>query len=249
MRVQPSNPAWYPAPSGRSARRAFTLLEVLLALIVLAIVMVVVHSVFQGAVQLRNHTDEVFAEAIPLQHTLAVIKNDVVNLTVPGGTLSGALQTSPTTASSSSLAHLGRQCGPAFYNTTGEINDFEPWAEMRKVSYFLEPSTNSLPGYRLVRSVTRNLLPVAVEEFTDQTLMSGVSDLTFEFYNGTAWVYDWDSTAATSTSDSNSVPAGVRVQLTLVNKEGVVAEDPIVMVVPIAVQPSTNSTSTTGSNG
>lgn len=237
------------AAPGPAGRRAFTLLEVLLALIVLSTVLVVVHSVFQGALALRNKTDEAFSDAIPLQHTLTVIKRDLANLTVPGGTLSGPLQTTPTTSSASSLAHFGQQCGPTFYTASGALGEFDAWSEMRKVTYYLAPATNSIPGYDLIRSVTRNLLPVAEEEYSDQTLMSGVNNLTFQFYNGSAWVEDWDSTAATSSAESNSVPAGVRVQLTLINEDGGIDQNPIEMVIPIAVQPGTNTTSSAGGNG
>jgi len=235
----------------RMLQHGFTLLEVLLALIVLGAVMVAVHSVFYGALQLRNKADQVFSDAIPLQHTLAMIKRDVANVAIPGGTLSGTLQTSPTTDSSSDISHSGEQCGPTFYTASGTLSDFEPWSGMRKVTYFLTPSTNDLPGRNLIRSVTRNLLPVAQEEYTDQTLMSGVDRLEFEFYNGTQWVQDWDSTTASSTSStqSNSLPQAVRLQLTLVNADGIIARNPVEMVVPIIVQAPTNTAVSTGGGG
>jgi type II secretion system protein J len=236
------------------AARGFTLLEVLLALLVLGMVMVAVHSVFQGAIALRNKTDEAFTEAIPLEHTLMVIKRDVSNLVVPGGTLSGDLQTTPTTASSSSLAHMGQQCGPTFCTASGVINDLDPWSELRKVTYYLNPPTNNLPGYALVRSVNRNLLPVVQDDFTDQTLMNGVYNLTFEFYDGSAWVSDWDSTSSgsattSSTTVSNALPVGVRVQLTLIDAAGVVDRNPIEMVIPVEVQAPTNTTESAESGG
>ena len=236
------------ATAGRmpAATRAFTLLEVLLALIVLGVVMVAVHSVFYGALQLRNKTDQAFSDALPLQHTLTVIKRDLANLAVPGGTLSGTLQTTPTASSTASLSHYGAQCGPTFHTASGTLTEFEPWSEMRKVTYYLMPSTNNAPGLDLVRSVTRNLLPVATEEYIDQTLMSGVDDLQFLFYNGTQWVEDWDSSATTSSSQSSSVPQAVRVLLTLVNQDGVVSQNPIEMVVPVVVGAATNAASSTG---
>lgn len=249
------NLALKPCPSGATARqpaarRAFTLLEVLLALIVLGVVMVVVHSIFYGALQLRNKVDATFTEAIPLQHTLALIKHDVANLAAPGGTLTGSLQTSPTTSSSSDVSHPGQQCGPTFYTASGAVNELEPWSEMRKVSYYLVSPTNlSTRGMDLVRSVTRNLLPVSEEQYADQRLLSGVNDLTFQFYDGTTWVDAWDSTTASSSATSNSLPQGVRVQLTLVNASGVVSQTPVEMVIPIAVSGVTNSTSTAGGGG
>lgn len=250
-----------PAPrlSDHPKRQAgFTLLEVLLALIVLGTVMVAVHSVFHGAIALRNKADAAFTESIPLERTMAVIKRDVANLVVPGGTLAGALQTSPTTNTASSLAHLGQQCGPTFCTASGALNDLDPWSELRKVTYYLNPPTNrNMPGFDLVRSVTRNLLPVIQDDFTDQILMSGVYNLTFEFYDGNSWGADWDSTSSTlattvstdsSTTLSNSLPLGVRFQLTLIDEEGNIDQNPIEMVVPVEVQPATNTTASAESS-
>jgi len=211
---------------------AFTLLEVLLAIGILAIVMVVVHSVFHAALQLRNSTDAAFSEAIPLQHALTLLKRDLANLTLPAGTLSGVLQTTPT--NSNTLSHEGEQCGPSFYTTSGTLTDNDPWSEMRKITYYLVQPTNQTHGFDLVRSVTSNLLPVNEEECTDQRLMSGVNQLAFQFYDGGTWRDDWDGANTSTYTSTNPLPAGVRVQLTLINQSGVVARNPIEMVVPVA---------------
>ena len=230
--------------------RAFTLLEVLIALLILAMVMGVAHSIFHGALRLRNQADQAFDDAIPLQHTLALIKRDMANLTVPGGTLTGTFQTSPTTSSSSSTTHFGQQAGPFFYTASGTVSDTASWSEIQKIAYYLTPATNGGPGMELVRAVTRNLLPVMQEEYSDQHLLSGVENLTFQYYNGTAWVDTWDSTTTTATSTTtNTLPQGIRVQLTLAVEAGKLASSPIELVVPIAVQPSTNTTSTTTGGG
>jgi len=218
------------APSGR--QQAFTLLEVLLAIGILAIVMVVVHSVFHAALQLRNRADAAFSEAIPLQHTLTLLKRDLANLTLPTGTLSGVLQTTPT--NHNSLTHEGEQCGPSIYTASGMLTDNNPWSEMRKVTYYLVQPTNQSPGLDLVRSVTSNLLPVNEEEYTDQRLMHGVNALTFQFYDGSTWRDDWDSANTSTYTATNPLPAGVRVQLTLINDSGVIAREPVELVVPVA---------------
>ena len=232
------------------SRRAFTLLEVLIALFILAMVMAVVHSVFYGALQLRNKTDQAFDDAIPLQHALAMIKRDMANLTVPGGTLTGTFQTTATTGSTTSSSHNGQQAGPSFYTASGVASDSSTWAEIQKVAYYLTPATNGGNGMELIRSVTRNLLPVMQDEYSDQHLLGGVDNLKFQYYNGSAWVDTWDSTTTSTTSNTtNTLPQGIRVQLTLAVEAGKSAPAPIELVVPIAVQPSTNTTSTTTGGG
>jgi type II secretion system protein J len=240
------------APALPASADAFTLIEVLLSLGILAMLLVVVHTLFQGALQLRNKTDQAFEDALPLQHALWVIQRDLEHLTVPGGTFHGPLQTTLTTGSSTatSISHPGRQCGPILYTASGTLDDKSPWSIMRKVSYYLVPSTNGSAGLDLIRSATRNLLPVAQEEYTDQRLMGGVTDLAFQFYNGTQWVDTWDSTA-TTTGASNSLPSGIRVQLTLSEGAGsAAAQPPIELIVPVVVGASTNSSAaSTGGGG
>ena len=237
--------------AGKSDADAFTLLEVLIALFILAMVMAVVHSVFYGALQLRNKTDQSFDDAIPLQHALTMIKRDMANLTVPGGTLTGTFQTTATTGSSTtSSTHYGQQAGPTFYTASGVVSDSSTWSEIQKVAYYLTPATNGGAGMELIRSVTRNLLPVMQDEYSDQHLLSGVENLTFQYYNGSSWVDTWDSTTTSATSTTtNTLPQGIRVQLTLAVEAGKLAPAPIELVVPIVVQPSTNTTSTTTGGG
>jgi len=227
-------------------RGGFTLIEVLLALVVLSILMVVVHSVFYGAIQLRNTVDQTIQNAMPLQHALRMIKRDVANLTIPGGTLTGTLQTPLVANSTMSSQHDGEQCGPTFYTASGTIDDLSPWSEMRKVTYYLQSPTNQSEGLDLVRSVTRNLLPVTTEEYVDQRLLSGVERLDFQFYDGNQWVDEWDSTTASSTGLS-SVPGGIRVQLWMAQtNRGAISEPAIEMVIPIAVNATNTTENTTG---
>jgi type II secretion system protein J len=233
------------------SRRAFTLLEVLLALLILAMILGVVHAIFHGALKLRNQADLAFEQSIPVQHTVSVMKRDFANLAVPGGTLSGTFQTTLTTGgSTTSLSHPGQQVGPVIYTASGTLSDSDNWSEMRKVTYYLMPSTNTGTGQDLVRSVIRNLLPVTQDDYADQRLLTGVDNVIFEYYDGSQWTTTWDSTATSSaTGATNLLPAGVRVQIALAAEAGRLAPEPIEFVVPIAVQVSTNATSTTGGGG
>ncbi|MEY4387255.1 MAG: Type secretion system protein [Verrucomicrobiota bacterium] len=248
MQIAIHNPNMVTVRLKRIEARAFTLLEVLLALLILAMVLAVVHAIFHGAITLRNQADQKFEESIPLQHAVSLIKRDFANITVPGGTLSGMFQTTLTTGSSSTTAaHAGQQVGPVIYTASGTLSDTDTWSEMRKVTYYLVPSTNLGSGLDLVRSTVRNLLPVTQDDYSDQRLLGGVDNVTFQYYNGTQWMDTWDSTATSSTSSTtNNLPTGVRIQIAMAAETGKMAPDPIELVVPISVQISTNSASTTG---
>jgi type II secretion system protein J len=249
----------------RPRARSFTLIEVLLAVVVFSIVLAAIHMVFYGAIRLRNKTTLALENAAPLRHTLAIIKRDLANVVVPGGTLSGQLQTTTTTTAGSRLgasqsasqstsqSRLGslsasgsasqNQTSPEFYTAVGIIDDTAPWAEVEKVSYHLADPTNNTAGKDLFRTVTRNLLPTLQEEPLDQWLMSGVRDIAFYFYDGNQWRDYWDST-----TETNALPAAIKVALQLAAEDPARATDAetvIELVVPLVVQARTNQTTQT----
>lgn len=239
-----SGPSLLLPASGWSAH-AFTLIEVLLAVSIFAIVLVAIHSVFYGALRLRNKTTEALEQALPLQHTLTIIKRDLANIVLPGGTLFGELQTAQTiNSSTNSLSLLSPvqdavpgQSSPAFFTATGILQDSFPWGEVERVSYFLAPPTNNTPGKDLIRSVTRNLLPVLQEEVENQWLMSGLDSMLFYFYDGIQWREDWDSTV-----EVGKLPRGIKVELQLAQDETErVRRAPIELVIPVMLQAGTNS--------
>lgn len=220
-------------PRTLAGRQAFTLLELLLGLAVSAVVLVAIHAIFYGALLLRNTSAASFDNSLPLQQAVAQIKRDLAGLTPPGGILTGTLQTTPTTTTTAAtLIPTGTPVSPALYTASGALNEFSPWSEIRKVTYHLAVPTNFVPGRQLVRSVTRNLLPVLTEEYENQVLLENVGDLTFEFHDGTQWQTTWDSASGT-----NGLPAGIRVALTLVHPQtGVPDAAPIEVFVPILTQ-------------
>jgi len=222
--------------------RGFTLLEVLIAVMVFAIVLAAASSVFYGALHLRNGITESLEQALPVQRALSVIQRDLANLAVPGGTLSGAFQTTSITNV------VGGQSSPDFYTTTGFIDQTSPWAEIQRVSYILVDRANrAAAGKDLIRAVTRNLLPAtAEEEPAEQWLMGGVQGMAFYYYDGTQWRDSWDSTTADPTTGlTNNLPQAIKVQIQLASQQtgrALSAPAPIELVVPIVVQARTNRT-------
>jgi len=226
----------------------FTLLELLLAILVFSIVLGAIHVVFFSAFKLRNRTSEAIERSLPLQQTIAVIKRDLANIVPPGGTLSGALQSTPTisTTGNSMTSSLNRGNGPQFYTAVGIVDDSAPWGEVERVSYFLAPSTNNTPGQDLFRSVARNLLPITQDETTDQFMMSGVESIAFQYFDGNAWKDTWDSTQAdSSTGLSNNVPGAIKMQLALYNENRSLGTPaPVELIVPVMVLARTNVSAT-----
>jgi type II secretion system protein J len=211
---------------------------VLLAVVVFAVVLVAMHSVFHGALRLRNRTTASLEEAVPLEQALALIRRDLANLVSPGGTLAGPLQTAPT---GTTVALLGR-VAPDFYTSVGVLNDRDPWPDVQRVTYRLLAPTNDTPGLELTRSVTRNLLAVAEDTPEDQFLLGGVETVTFQYFDGTTWRYDWDSTGEMTADLTVGLPSAIKVEIVLTSAlTNRVQPEPLELVVPVTVQADTNA--------
>ena len=218
--------------------RAFTLIEVLLAVVIFAMVLAAINAVFYGALRLRNKTTESLQEALPRQQACAALQRDLASLVPPGGKLSGTLSSTPTVNS------LTGQVGPEFFTASGLLDETLPWGEVQRVSYLLTDSANRAAGKDLIRAVARNLLPTTSgEPPVRQWLMSGVQGMTFQFHDGNQWRDAWDSTTADLTTGlTNVLPKAIKVRIQLASLAGSLASAtaPIELVVPVFVQSRTN---------
>lgn len=235
---------------------AFTLIELLLAVSIFAMVLLAIQSVFFSALNLRNRTVHQLEQSVPLEHALQILRRDLAGLVPPGGTFSGPLQSvasggfalgpAATTTTNSNRANLpGAVVSPELYTATGLINDQRPWGEIARVTYYLADPTNNSPGRDLVRAVTRNLLPIVEDQPEHQWLLGGVDDLRFLFFDGLDWSETWDSTTA-----ATPLPSALKIQLWLTATEpGRARSDPIELVVPLLVQAGTNQTESAAGGG
>ena len=229
-------------PRHPAFRAAFTLLELILAVLVFAIVLSAIHVVFFTALRLRNRTSEAIERSLPLQQALGIIKRDLANLVPPGGTLSGQLQSTPTTSTAGSS--MGRATGPQFYTSVGIVSDASAYGEIERVSYFLASPTNDASGQDLFRSVSRNLLPVTQDVTDNQFLMGGVDSISFQFYDGNNWKDTWDSTQADAvTGLTNNLPRAIKLALALHHENQTLGTAaPVELIVPVSVLARTNAT-------
>ena len=220
-------------PVGRDSHRAFTLVEVLLAVMVFSVVLGSIHYVFQGALRLRNKVTASLEVAVPLRQAFDILQRDLANLALPGTNLVGPLQSSPT-----NLTQLPGRTGPYFFTTAGILRDDAPWPALQRVAYRLVTPTNDADGLDLMRSVTRNLLAPVEDLPEDQFLLSGVEEVRFQFHDGTQWRDTWDSTL-----DTTVLPGAIKVQLYLTrDRTNRLNAEPMELVVPVLLQPDTNAT-------
>jgi type II secretion system protein J len=214
--------------SAVAALRAFTLLELLVATSVAAIVLLVINATFFGALRLHNTTHDRIDQDLVLQRALGLIQRDVDGLMLPGGILSGQLVT--TEASTIGSEAYGERLSPDFYTTSGLVDGWNPFSEAQAVAYYLAPATDGSNTKSLVRVVTRNLLPVQTAAREEQILVTGVTEGYVEFFDGTSWTDAWDSTA------TSSLPTAVKFSLTLAPADaGQPAPAPVELVIPVPV--------------
>jgi type II secretion system protein J len=222
-----------------ASERAFTLIEVTLALAVSAIILAAVGGVFYSAVRLRERTNAMMDEAAPLQQTVALLRRDLKGAVPPGGVIAGFLQSGVVSG------NMSQNDGIEIYTTTGTMSDNAPWGDIQKVTYQLQDSTTGprSAGRDLIRSVTRNVISTTSEEIDDQWLMGNVQDLQFSYFDGTSWQATWDSTVG-----GTNLPSAVRVRLQLAPDQSGVNRtyDPIDLVFPLICQSRTNLTSSAG---
>jgi len=212
-----------PAPA-----RGFTLLEVFLALGLGAIVIVAAQAAFGSALRLQLRAQERSDAELATHRALQIVREDLAGMLPRGGRFSGELQTaagSEITPTAGSMA-----VGPDFVCTSGRVDPWSPFGDVQRVSYRLVPSeTSARDGFTLVRTVSRNLLPLTEAETETQNLLEDVTAVLFEFHDGSGWVSDWDSAAA------RALPLAIRLTLERRAAGDGTPADPITLVVPIAV--------------
>ena len=245
---------------GRRPRpcHAFTLLELLIAVVAFAIVLAAINGVFYSGLKLRNRSAASLEKSLPLAQALLVLKRDIANLAPPStneNRLIGELQSTPTGTGASSTPRFGSiagatgasggqnsQISPDFYTLSGLLDSAAPWPSVQKVAYLLVESTNrNALGRDLVRAVTRNLLPAGgIKELpAEQLLLSDVEDVFFLYHDGTDWQETWDSTA----DQTRKLPRAIKVQIQLAGASPAELRPPVELVVPIVVEATTNSVS------
>ena len=231
------------SPSG-SGTRAFTLIEMLLAVAICAIVLVAINGVFATALRLRDKTSDAIEESLPINRALDVMQRDLKGTVGPGGFLAGDFKCGvQALGATMGLSGEAGSAGLDFFTSTSAISDKAPWGDIQEVFYELKaPTDRNQPGMDLVRCLNRNILATTTQTPEIQWLMGNVHTLQFDCYDGTQWRNTWD----TSAGDTN-LPVAVRIRIQPAAKHGETAGNlqPIKMIVPLVTQTMTNSTTVT----
>lgn len=230
-------------PRRLQSRRGFTLLELLLATAVGAVVLLAIQTVFFTALRLHTTTHGKIDQDLELQRALAIIRHDLAGIRLPPATanqnnppttLAGALQT--TTFASGLGENLGERVSPDLYTSSGKVDGWNPFSEVQMVSYYLSTANSNSNGRDLIRVAKRNLLPVQEEVGEPQVLLHGVQEAAVAFHDGTDWTDSWDS------DTTSTLPYGLKFILTLAPPApNQPAPAPYEVVVPVVVMTTTTA--------
>lgn len=227
-----------PRHSRSGARGGFTLLELIIAMAVGAVVLLVIQTTFFGALRLHNTTHERIDTDLALQRALGIIRRDFAGLMLPTATtttpvLAGQFQTE---SFSTFGENHGERVTPDMSTTSGRIDGYNPFSEVQRVALYLAPGTTAEGGNsntkNLVRVVTRNLLPVQeTDEGEEQVLLEGVSSATASYYDGVAWTDTWDSEA------TSTLPRAIKLSIVMAPVgASTTTPQPVDLVVPVSVR-------------
>ena len=214
---------------GTNNEKAFTLVEMILAIGVAALVLVAVNAVLFTSLHLREVTTNVVDAATPVDQTVTCLRRDLQCIVTPTNGTSKILSGSFRVGNGISSVGVSDPVAAEIYTASGALSANTPWADIQRVAYELKNST-AVSGQRdLYRSVTRNLLSVSTPDVADQLMLSGVQSVKFSCYDGAQWNDTWDTTDPTSVN--TNLPLAVRVEIKLAGSDK--NNGPIQLVVPI----------------
>jgi len=233
----------------------FTLIEILAASLIAAMILVAIYGIFQRTVKTRDNAVVRIHEARQRERAVNIIRNDLRNAFLSGGVLANAMEGGVQNQKSRFPGYL------RFTATTGRNKSGEAYGDVQQIEYYLsdgstsgtatsvatpsESATDGTETATLVRALTRDLLS------TDQTaiapeepLLPRVQTLEFAFYDGQDWQETWQLTGTDST-----LPEAIRVRVQQAPaSEHLPTPHLLEILVPLtteALGTSTSSTSTT----
>ena len=235
-------------------RRAFTLIELVLAMAACAVLLAAIYGNFSQAVHLRDDTMARTREARVRARAANVLRNDLRNAFVSGGKLAAALEGSAQSPGGAFPGYL------KFTTTTTPDTEDEPSSDVQQVEYYIviDKSVTDQKAGMLVRAHTRDLLATVTEVATEEPLLARVESMEVAFFDGTEWQDSWQlsssATATTATASTTgtattttTLPQAVRVRIQPARKAaGDIPPPPLEVLVPWTTTVFIETTAITG---
>jgi len=195
--------------SRRREARAFTLLELLVAMTMTAVLAGSLYATLGMAFQARRVADEAVGDIRRLELTMELMRADIRSAVVPSGILAGEFigidesEEAGEGLGDSLLLHCTAD-GGVLADGAGDI---------RTVEFVCEADEDG-EGMVLLRRMTSNLLTTKVLDPVEEVLCRGVDAFELRYFDGVDWLDNWDSG-----NQDNALPLAVEVTVRLVDDE------------------------------
>lgn len=183
----------------------FTLLEVILAMTVTAIVSAALFTSLSGAYKARRQAEDHLSSREAARSVMATLRADLQCVPPAGGRIGGVFigedESGMNDADTDSLTYV---------TANSQLKSSQDLADLRKVELRLLESKSDPDHYVLARLVTGNLLATSTPKPDAQILARRVVSLSLRYYDGGDWLDEWDSA-----QQDNAVPIAVEVILVI----------------------------------
>ncbi len=233
------------------------MIEILLASVAAAMIMIIVNGLFVRAIHLRDSATERVRGLRLRERAEHAIRDDLRCALVSGGVLASTLD-----GGTNSTSGPGGSTFPGYLKlttTNGRSASGTVASDVQQVEYYVVKDPNATgedaaSRGMLVRAVTRDLLASVPAVSKEEAILGGVQSLQVQFYDGTNWVDTWEfdsDTAAASastggttiTTGNASLPEAIRVDVRQSPvKTGAPTPPPVEVLVPWTTQPFVGAT-------
>lgn len=205
-------------------RHGFSLIEVILALVIAALVMAAISPALVGTLRAQRQVRTVLEPLAAEQATIAILRDDLLATPQPNGSVTQPFSVATT--------QVGGHRGDTLTFTTNGAPALHPSVAQRApelgqatITWALRAADDGR-GLSWTRSRQANLLATGVRpEPIAEIMFDHVTELTIETLVGTAWTTTYDST-----QHDDVLPTAVRVGYSLVDAQGEPAQHHVVVI-------------------
>lgn len=192
-------------PSQHAARHAagFTLLELVLAMTVTAVVSAALFTSLSGSFKTRKSAEDHLAGRAMARNVIATLRKDWQCIPPAGGRVSGVFIGEDLSGMNSSDADT-----LTYVTANPDLTSEQDFADLRQIELRLLTSNDDPDHYVLARLVTGNLLATTTQSPAVQIIARRVVSMNLQYYDGGEWLDEWDST-----DRDNEIPLAIEIVL------------------------------------
>lgn len=184
-------------------RSGFTLLELILAMTVTAIVSAALFTSLSGAFKARRQVEDHLSGREAARSVMMTMRSDLQCVPPAGGRVRGVFIGEDESGMNSVDSDV-----LTFVTANPKLKSSQDFADLRQIELRLLESNDDPDHYVLARLVTGNLLATQTPQPDVQILARRVISLNLQYFDGGEWVDEWDSTQL-----ENQIPTAVEIVL------------------------------------